>query len=334
MTESLRASLERIPGLVPIAVNLQAAGIAWGDIGQFQLRQALYEWGLQAFDESVGIKDVIRTPLAVLAEDDLVPDALVPSGFLFHMSRCGSTVLSKALAHGDGNLVISEPDPLNQLLFFLTDNNLALQLEAPERIGMLRNMILALGRRRQLENDRYYLKFSSWNVLLVETILRTFPGVPSVFVYRNPEEVMVSIDKRPTGFAQAKPHVIAKSMSGCNRATLDQMSNEQYVAAVLARMIKSALDAPTMHFLNYTAVGVESFPRLLAHFGYIPDTASLRAMSEQFDYDAKSREDRSKFGEDGAEKRAAVTASIRDACDQWLSDPFEILQKSERNLVA
>lgn len=333
MTEPFRTTLENIPGLVPVEVNPRARGIAWGDIGSFELNQAFYDWGLRECHESTGIKSITQTALTVLAEDDLIPDALAPSGFIFHMARCGSSLLAKALAHGQGNLVISEPEPLNQLLFSLTENQLTQQIEDPEKLRMLGNMILALGRKRGLDNHRYYLKFSSWNVLQAETISRIFPDVPCLFLYRNPEEVMVSIAREPTGFSQGKSHQIGAAMSGCDRSTLDQMSQQQYVAAVLAQMATHAISQVNMRFLDYTRINAEQFPAVLELFGHQPDSGSMQAMCEQFKYDSKQSQGLSSFSQDSVSKQAAVTPAIRDACEQWLAQPIRMMQESENNLV-
>ena len=333
MTESFRTTLESIPGLVPVEVNPRARGIAWGDIGSIELRQSFYDWGLRECHESTGIKSITQTPLKVLQEQDLIPDALAPSGFVFHMARCGSSLLAKALAHGQGNLVISEPEPLNQLLFFLTDNKLTQQIEEPDKLRMLRNMVLALGRKRGLDNSRYYLKFSSWNVLQAETICNIFPQVPCLFLYRNPEEVMVSIAKGPTGFSQGKAHQIGVAMSGCDRASLDKMSQQQYVAAVLAQMARHAISQPNMHFLDYSRIDAEHFPQVLELFGHQPDETSMQAMCEQFKYDSKQSQGLSSFSQDTTSKQAAVTPAIQDACDEWLAAPIRAMRESTGNLV-
>src|SRR5262249_57696026 len=41
---------------------------------------------------------------------------LRPAGLIFHMSRCGSTLVAQMLAALAGNVVLSEPTPLDHVL--------------------------------------------------------------------------------------------------------------------------------------------------------------------------------------------------------------------------
>lgn len=329
---TFKETLDAIPGLVPLEVDLREKTIIWGDIGRFRLRQALYDWGLRECHDSVGIRSILRAPLNVLEEDSLISDALTPSGFIFHMSRCGSSVVAKALSHGENNLMISEPEPLNQVLFFLSEN-LTKQATSSEKKRMLVNMILTFGRKRQLRNVHYYLKFTSWNIFLAETIRSVFPLVPSVFLYRNPEEVMVSISRNATGFSQARQLPIGESLSGCGRAALNEMSQEHYIAAVLARMITSAIDQKEMHFLNYKYISAESLPHLLEYLNARPSSTSLQAMKSQFRYDSKDPHGIAGFDRDAASKQAAVTPAIGEACESWLAEPYRLIKQSNRNII-
>src|ERR1041384_7884431 len=85
------------------------------------------------------------SPLAeIAARADDMPE-LEPSGFIFHMSRCGSTVVSQMLAALPRNVVLSEPAPIDQILR-LPDRF----PNAPESevVRCLRGLVVALGRRR------------------------------------------------------------------------------------------------------------------------------------------------------------------------------------------
>ena len=53
------------------------------------------------------------TPLGALAE---VAPTKAPAGFIFHVSRCGSTLVSRSLAGIPRHRVVSEPAPVNQWL--------------------------------------------------------------------------------------------------------------------------------------------------------------------------------------------------------------------------
>src|SRR3546814_4361537 len=45
---------------------------------------------------------------AILQDDRILADPLLPSGFLFHISRCGSTLTGKALARSPRHVVINQ----------------------------------------------------------------------------------------------------------------------------------------------------------------------------------------------------------------------------------
>ena len=83
-----------------------------------------------------------QTPLDELPAMAAARPGLAPVGFIFHMSRCGSTLLSQMLAALPQHVVLSEPGPLDTVLQLpfrdpsVTDE---------ERIGLLRAMMSALG---------------------------------------------------------------------------------------------------------------------------------------------------------------------------------------------
>ena len=56
------------------------------------------------------------TPLAALAELQAADPGLPPTGFIFHMSRCGSTLVAQMLAALPQNIVISEAGPVDAVL--------------------------------------------------------------------------------------------------------------------------------------------------------------------------------------------------------------------------
>lgn len=135
-------------------------------------------------------------PLALSGIDELraLDDrpTLPPALFIFHVSRCGSTLLSQMLAALPSNTVVSEPASLNAVL--------SARRPAAEAAELLRLVIRALGRNRGDEARRLIVKFSSWNVLAATTIHRLFPDTPMLWLQRAPDQVLASHAEQPAGW--------------------------------------------------------------------------------------------------------------------------------------
>ncbi len=114
-----------------------------------------------------------------------------PSGFVFHESRCGSTLASNALAVMDSShRVYSESLPPLRVLGAcrIAGGN------CPEgtEVALLRDVIYVMGRTNNGEEEKLFFKFQSITTKFIDSILKAFPSTPWVFIYRNPIEVMMS----------------------------------------------------------------------------------------------------------------------------------------------
>src|SRR5438270_314368 len=85
-----------------------------------------------------------RTPLAALDALHAKAPGVAPAGFVFHMSRCGSTLIAQMLARLSATTVLSEPQPLDALL------RLRGRVDDDTLIGWLRAMAADAGRMRQV----------------------------------------------------------------------------------------------------------------------------------------------------------------------------------------
>lgn len=156
---------------------------------------------------------------------------LEPSGFIFHTSRCGSTLISRLLAQSELVLSLGEPDPILGML------------EYPETIcnaqiaQWLKELILVLGRPRRPSEDYYVIKFTSYHLFHLPLIQKAFPEVPCLFVYREPVEVIASVLNKPTGFFRMKTNPTeAYRWTGINETLLTAMSDVEYLAFFLSKM--------------------------------------------------------------------------------------------------
>ncbi len=120
---------------------------------------------------------------------------LEPAGLIFHLSRCGSTLVSRLLGTLPGVVVVSEPSPLNALLGLDPD-----RVDGATLVRLVRLLVRALGRRRHGDEQHLVLKCTSWNIRRREILAAAFPETPWVWVQREPAHVAASLLATPPGW--------------------------------------------------------------------------------------------------------------------------------------
>ena len=108
--------------------------------------------------------------------------------FVFHISRCGSTMLVQSLAVSPQNIVVSEAPIIDQILrseIFDLDK---------KRI-LVKAIIALLGHKRFPEEKNLVVKLDSWHIFEAGELRLIFHELPFVLLYRNPIEVLKSHSK-------------------------------------------------------------------------------------------------------------------------------------------
>jgi hypothetical protein len=242
-----------------------------------------------------------------------------PAGFIFHMSRCGSTLVSRLLAALPENRVLSEPSPLNAVVRAAL---LDAQIPRATVLDWLRTVVSLLGRPLDGET-RYFIKLDCWHVLALPLFAEAFSGTPWIFLYRNPAEVLVSQARAPG--AWTVPTALEPRIFGVGRE--DVLPRHEYVARALARICDAALrhrDCGRGLLVNYDRLPEFAYGRLLAHFGVTLSPPELELMKAASKADAKSPV--MTFSGDRQAKRLACTPAIQVLVDRWLSALFERLE--------
>ncbi len=194
-----------------------------------------------------------------------------PKGFIFHVSRCGSTLSSRSLAAVSRHRVISEAAPLNQLL--LEEN-----LDESVRQILLKGLIHTLC--GTASDTDCFIKFTSWNLLFLEQILVLFPNTPWVFIYRDPTEVLRSLIGNPPRWAANQK--LAKITGNPHSKGVEQMIFS----------LECLFKAPLPHvsqlgqFINYCQLP-EAILEASAHFGLELDQVERSRIIRMGQYDAK-----------------------------------------------
>lgn len=123
---------------------------------------------------------------------------LTPTAFIFHVTRCGSTLLSQMLAAVERNLVLSEIGPLNSFLLSYPQD------QKKEKAQAFQKLVYAFAQSFHEIEENFFIKLSSWNLLHQPIIQQAFPNTPWIFVYRDPIEVMSSLVQGPPGWLKER----------------------------------------------------------------------------------------------------------------------------------
>jgi hypothetical protein len=203
-----------------------------------------------------------ETPLGALEEIAAAEPSVPPSGFVFHMSRCGSTLVAQMLAGLPSSIVLSEAQPFAAVLELHRERRLGDDAAA----GALRGLAAALGRPRYGET-RLFVKFHASHVLDLPLIARAFPGVPWVFLFREPRAVLRS-HARALG---------AETFAAASGDVPDERNAESAVAAYCEAALRHAGVGSSL-FVDYAELPGAVCERILPFFGVELDDGAADAL--------------------------------------------------------
>lgn len=263
-----------------------------------------------------------NTSLETLAMLHEARPGLMPSGLIFHESRCGSTLVAQMLSSLPDAVVLSEPEPLNSVL--------SARWKVPDVgnddcIQWMRWMTSALGHPNHGEKH-LFIKLDSWHMLEWRLIEQAFPGVPWIFLYRDPVEVMVS-HARHHG-SQMIPGVVEPAWFGWNWSQVAGLSFEEYGSRVLAQFCEAALDAVQHsqcgHLINYNQLPDVVWDELPSLFGFNLDAAAKKLL--QIAGNRNAKEPSVRFVGDGAGKQRDAEPELRAAVEKYVMPLYEQLE--------
>lgn len=322
---AMTPTIEQLIGWTPIRVFLRGEQflVDWAWLGEVRFREPFFEDTIRrALHDPATLLFRQETPIEMLEEFAVVRPGLKPSGFVFHMSRCGSTLIPQMLAALAQNLAISEAGPVDTIL---RAHYQVQGISEEQRIRWLRGIVNALGQGRHGESH-YVIKFDSWHTLFLPTILKAFPDVPWIFLYRNPVEVMVS--QQVQRGMQMVPGLIHPELFGMRREEVCQLSLDEYCAGVLERICGAALEAAGSKrgmLVNFRDLPRDCWVALLQHWGLEFTAEETERMFEATKFHAKNPH--LPYEDDVASKHKKATEEIRRLCRERLTPLFEALER-------
>lgn len=263
-----------------------------------------------------------RTPIEALGKLHEVQPGIPPSGFIFHMSRCGSTLISQLLATLPDTVVISEADPIHWILRSQAGDP---AVSEAVRQKWLRWMFTALAQRWSGNERRFFVKFDSWSIVDLPLIHSVFPGVPWVFVYRNPVEVIVSHIRRRG--SHVIPSAYGIGLLSLEPAAAARIASEEYCARVLAKICQTAVSRFTIGnaaLIEFNELPGAVWSRVVDFFGAGCSERDRERMRSQAQFDAKAPSIR--FVGDTGEKNREASPLIRRMAEEWVMPVYRQLE--------
>lgn len=302
-------------GLTPIDMDLDAPRpwVRWLDLRGLELAEPMFTGTIKRA-LAQGRQPVMSDPDALLDVASQVDDVL-PTGLVFHGARAGATLLAVLLRQAECTVMLNEP---SSTCMAVAHRGFI------ERAPYLAALLRCLGQCRRGDEQRWFVTFSSWTVLRIETILRVFPNVPCVFLYRDPYEVVGSLlDHAPKWANPPRSSLDILVDEPIIGSAHEHMPDPEFFARAIGAFDAAAARAETLRLVDYGELAAVDARQIGSWFDL-----SFTATDEQRMRDALPELLRREAASEGTRPVAAAT---RAAVDTWALAAYEALETRRRS---
>ena len=274
------------------------------------------------------------TEFDVLLQVERQLDSVEPTGFIFHSSRCGSTLVSNACRAISGSIVLSEANAIDKLTArFITDADNRVK-ESLYSV-FLRGVVHALAQRRNGNEQYLFIKYACCSFAQLERIKRIWPSVPWLFLYRDPVETIVSnINDVPPWLVDNDRRVLA-SITGASATEIAEMSLEELCARTIGSLYSTAYDLANGNsmLLNYNQLSVPVIANVLKFFHLDPSTEELETIARTSGIYSKEASGTRAFVADVDTKQKLASDLVREMSERWASEPYKNLENHANPVI-
>jgi hypothetical protein len=265
------------------------------------------------------------TEFDVLLQLEKQLDSVAPTGFIFHSSRCGSTLVANACRAVSNSIVLSEANAIDKLIArFITD------ADNPVKESLysvfLRGAIHALAQRRFGNEQHLFIKFACCSVAQLERIKRVWPNVPWLFIYRDPVETIVSNMK------DLPPWLIDNDRRVLSSIIEDdaEIGLEELCARTIGSFYSTAYNLADRNsmLLNYNQLSVPVIASVLNFFKIDLSTEELETIARTSEAYSKEVSGTRAFVADAETKQRQASDLIRELSERWAEEPYRLLEKN------
>lgn len=302
-------------GWLPIRIWQEADEwrVDWCWFGEQRLEQPFFR---DSVDDALRLpfNQALRrqTSLEALSQWQAQSPGVPPRAFIYHASRCGSTLLGQMLSRLPSLVVLSEPPPLDTLL--------RIDLPDAQRKAALCGLLSAYGQVRSGAERALVIKLDAWNIRERALLRECFPEVPWLYLYREPVEIAVSHMRQ--GGMQMVPGLIGSAWLDGDGTPAKR---EEEIARRLGLMLGAAVEhcrAEGNLLLNYSELPAAMHGHLADFFGLAPEEAELAHAAAA----RNAKHPGQAFVADSQGKRDEASPAVREQVEAWARQPYLALE--------
>ncbi|SEI42661.1 hypothetical protein SAMN04487995_0623 [Dyadobacter koreensis] len=225
------------------------------------------------------------TSLETMIEAASRADYIPVTSFIFHISRCGSTLLSQSLSISEEHIVLSEVPFFDAIL-----RSCLIQQEKKKEA--LVAAVKLYGQIRNVQQKRLYVKLDSWSVYYWRLFRELWPEVPFLMLYRNPAEVLYSHQKNAG--MHAVPGLLEPWLFNLSEESVAGLRLDAYLSQVLSYYFsefKKIKNEDSLSVLLSYHQGIESIIKTVRKLVALADDEKfLDLVKERSRYHSKDNE--------------------------------------------
>ena len=248
------------------------------------------------------------------------------AGMILAMGRCGSTLLSTLLSSLPGVYVLREPTPF----FDLLDRSRG----APaERLRWVQRLMAAYGNAFGGRLRHLVIKWAPFAVFYANEITAAFPGVPAIFMHRDPVEVLVSLYERPARMNEVfLPEWFSDELRPQGLNASDARSDPDLTARMIAAVCDAMCGTKDLRLLDYRSLPEAAWSKVAPFFGLDANDAERLRMTELAKFYAKSVSRKQEFKGDSQAKQVRADEAMRTLARRFVEPRLEHLKTVLRPL--
>lgn len=308
-------------------------GLWWMDMLDVSLTEPFFQQTVERAKLQNPRRGEQFTEFDVLLQFEKVLDSVPPTGFIFHSSRCGSTLVSNACRAITNSIVLSEANAVDKLVArFVTDAPEGTVKESLYSV-FLRGVVHALGQRRTGSEQHLFVKFACCSFAQIARITRIWPHVPWVFLYRDPVETIVSnLSSVPPWLVDNDRRILA-SITGASSADVAEMRLEELCARAIGSFFSIAHHAANSNcmLVNYNQLSVPVISSVLRFFKVSPSADERQAVERASRVYSKEATGARAFVADSAAKHELASDLVREMAARWAMEPYRLLEEMRIN---